>query len=88
MKNLLFDLLRDYCDALISLQIRGTGDPSFEGAFRCRACHILHGRAADAVYPLMVMAKQTGDSKYVEAAKAVFAWGDPSRKNLMPPSFR
>lgn len=76
MKNLFFDLLRDYCDALISLQIRGTGDPSFEGAFRCRACHILHGRAADAVYPLMVMAKRTGDSKYIEAAKAVFSWGE------------
>ena len=73
METLFFELLRDYCDALISLQIRGIGDPSFDGAFHCRACHILHGRAADAVYPLMVMAKHTGDPKYVDAAKAVFA---------------
>ena len=76
MKTLYFELLRDFCDALISMQIRGTDDPSFDGAFRCRSCHVLHGRAADAVYPLMVMAKHTGDPKYVDAAKAVFAWGE------------
>lgn len=76
MKTLYFDLLRDFCDALISLQIRDTGDPTFDGAFCCRACHILHGRASDAVYPLLVMAKHTGDKKYVEAAKSVFRWGE------------
>lgn len=76
METMYFELLRDYCDALISLQIRNTGDKCFDGAFRCRACHILHGRAADAVYPLMVMAKRTGDDKYVQAAKAVFEWGE------------
>ena len=76
METMYFDLLRDWCDALVSLQIRDTGDKSFDGAFRCRSCHILHGRAADAVYPLMVMAKLTGDAKYVEAAKAVFTWGE------------
>ncbi len=76
METVYFELLRDYCDALISLQFRGTDDKTLEGAFHCRACHVLHGRAADAVYPLMVMAKRTGDTKYVEAAKAVFAWGE------------
>ncbi len=76
MEKMYFELLSDFCDALISLQVQGTGDKSFDGAFRCRSCHILHGRAADAVYPFMVMAKHTGDSKYVEAAKAVFAWGE------------
>ena len=76
MKVLYFELLRDFCDALISLQIRGTGDSSFDGAFHCRACHVLHGRAADAVYPLMVMAKRTGDEKYLNAAKSVFTWGE------------
>lgn len=76
MNTLYFDLLRDWCDALISLQFRGTGDATLEGGFHCRACHILHGRSADAVYPFMVMAKRTGDSKYVDAAKAVFDFGE------------
>ena len=76
MEKMYFDLLRDWCDALISLQFRGTGDKTLDGGFHCRACHIFHGRAADAVYPFMVMAKHTGDSKYVEAAKAVFEFGE------------
>ena len=76
MKQLYFDLLRDFCDALVSLQIRNTGDKTFDGAFLCRSCHVLHGRASDAVYPLMVMAKRTGDKKYLDAAKAVFEFGE------------
>lgn len=76
MKTMYFEQFRDFCDALISLQFRGTGDKTLDGAFHCRACHVLHGRNADAVYPLMVMAKRTGDTKYLDAAKAVFKWGE------------
>ena len=76
METMYFELLRDFCDALISLQFRGTGDKTLDGAFHCRACHVLHGRGADAVYPFMVMAKRMGDAKYLEAAKAVFEWGE------------
>lgn len=76
MKKLCFELLRDWCDGLISLQLRGIGDPTIDGAFHCRACKVLHGRCPDAVYPLIYMYKETRDDKYLNAAKAVFDWGE------------
>ena len=76
MKSLCFDLLRDWCDGLISLQIRGIGDSTIDGAFHCRACKVFHGRCPDAVYPLVYMYKVTREEKYLDAAKAVFDWGE------------
>ena len=76
MKNFCFELLRDWCDALIALQIKGLGDTTIDGAFHCRACKVLHGRCPDAVYPLVYMYKKTGDEKYLDAAKSVFDWGE------------
>ena len=76
MKKTYFDLLKKWCDALIELQFTGTDDPTLYGGFHCRACHILHGRASDAVYPFLVMAKHTGEEKYINAAKAVFDFGE------------
>lgn len=76
MKNLCFDLLKEWCDGLISLQLRGIGDPTIDGAFHCRACKVFHGRCPDAVYPLVYMYKVTREEKYLDAAKAVFDWGE------------
>lgn len=73
MQSVYFDLLKQWCDALIEHQVRGMG-PAFDGAFLCPACKYEHGRCHDAVYPFMYMADRTGDMKYVEAAKAVFDW--------------
>lgn len=73
MQSVYFDLLKQWCDALIEHQVRGMG-PAFDGAFLCLACKYEHGRCHDAVYPFMYMADRTGDMKYVEAAKAVFDW--------------
>ncbi|MBR5309393.1 MAG: hypothetical protein IKU43_11535 [Clostridia bacterium] len=75
MKKTYFNLLKKWCDALIDLQFKDKGDPTLYGGFHCRACHILHGRASDAVYPFLVMAKHTGEEKYINAAKAVFDFG-------------
>lgn len=76
MKKLCFDLLRNWCDGLLSLQICGLGDPTIDGAFHCRACKVFHGRCPDAVYPLVYMYKVTHEEKYLDAAKAVFDWGE------------
>lgn len=76
MKKIYLDLLKKWCDALIDLQFTDTSDPTLYGGFHCRACHILHGRASDAVYPFLVMAKHTGEEKYITAAKAVFDFGE------------
>lgn len=76
MKKFCFDLLKDWCDGLLSTQIKNIGDPTIDGAFHCRACKVFHGRCPDAVYPLVYMYRETRDEKYLDAAKAVFDWGE------------
>jgi len=63
-------LLKNWCDELIRLQIRGYGAPH-DGGFLCQACTAVHGRADNAVLPFIYVYDKTGDSKYLEAAQAV-----------------
>ncbi|MCR5264826.1 MAG: hypothetical protein K6D94_13195, partial [Clostridiales bacterium] len=72
-------LLIKWCDALIDDQLDMPGRLEFDGAVLCPACHVIHGRCHDAVYPLMTAADLTGDVKYLKAAKKLFDWG----KNLL-----
>lgn len=78
MQSIYFSLLQQWCDALLAQQVQGLGE-AFDGAFLCPACKYEHGRCQDAVYPLLYMAKRTGENKYLNAAKAVFDWQE---KNL------
>lgn len=73
-ENEIFDLLRQWCDAMIGLQLDMPGKPEFDGGILCPVCGLLHGRSGDAIYPLMCMADRTGDEKYMRAAKKLFAW--------------
>ena len=73
--NLYRRLLKEYCDALISLQDK-SGDEAFNGGVYCRACKNIHGRCPDAVYGLVVAAKIFEDDKYLQAANDVFAYGE------------
>jgi len=75
MKNLYEKLLKEWCDALISVQDKGN-DPAFKGGIYCRSCKMIHGRCPDAVYGFTVMAKLSGEEKYLRAAKDVFAYGE------------
>lgn len=75
MEKAYFSLLKQWCDALLSLQLHGTGRRELDGGIICPACHVIHGRCHDAVYPLMYLADRTGDEKYLRAAKALFDWG-------------
>jgi hypothetical protein len=74
LQPLAADLLRDWCDGLLRLQIDEPARPERHGAFRCPACGTLHGRCADAVYPLMHMARATGQDRYRVAALKVVDW--------------
>jgi len=76
------DLLRVWCDGLIAHQETGIADDGVRGAFVCPACGIIHGRCGDAVYPLLRVARTTGDAKYVRAAVAVHDW---SERNVSRP---
>lgn len=73
--NVYKKLLKEYCDALISLQDK-SDDKAFKGGVYCRACKNIHGRCPDAVYGLIVAAKIFGNEKYLQAAKDVFFYGN------------
>ena len=75
MKNLYKTLLKEYCDALLNAQIR-CEDRAFHGGIWCKSCKMIHGRCPDAVFGLVVMAKISGEQKYLQAAKDVFAYGE------------
>ena len=74
--NLYARLLKDWCDRLLQLQISSPGDAARDGALRCPACSFLHGRCPDAVYPLLHMARASGDQRYLDAAVRLQRWSD------------
>jgi hypothetical protein len=76
------DLLGDWCEALLALQINSPADPTRHGALSCPSCDFLHGRCPDAVYPFLRMARTTGEDRYITAAVRVFDWS----KNTTLPS--
>ena len=67
-------LLRRWCTGLLSLQLDKPGYASLHGALLCPACGAIHGRCADAVFPLLLMAEKTGDHKYVAASLKLYDW--------------
>jgi hypothetical protein len=75
-KKLTFDLLKDWCDGMIKVQVINPANPKVHGMLECPACDTVHTRCFDAVYPFLYMAKATGDRKYLDAGIAVFEWGE------------
>lgn len=67
-------LMKEWGDALLKLQLTGTGDKRLDGGILCPACKHIHGRCADAVYGLMAMTDATGDRRYLDGARALFQW--------------
>ncbi len=69
-------LLKTWCDRLLDLQIAAPADASRDGGLRCPACDFIHGRCPDAVYPLMHLARATGERRYLDAAVRLQRWSD------------
>ncbi|MGB8454257.1 MAG: hypothetical protein WCD89_18235 [Anaerocolumna sp.] len=69
-----YELLKEWCDALINLQITDIRRKEIYGGIMCPSCARIHGRCGDAIYPMMFMAAKTGGDKYLECAKLLFAW--------------
>ena len=69
-------LLRRWGDALVVRQVRGTSDPALDGGILCPACAFVHGRIADAVWPLCVLWEKTGEERYLSAARAAVTWAE------------
>jgi hypothetical protein len=80
-QELVYSLLKDWCDAMLKLQINKPENAEVHGALDCPACNKIHGRCMDAVYPFMYMAEKTGDTKYMNAAIDVMEWS----KNVTRP---
>ena len=59
---------------LLALEMSGTGRPELDGNLTCPACASMHGRAADAVWPLVWAWNRTGESRYLEAAQRLVRW--------------
>jgi hypothetical protein len=74
--NLYSELLKRWVDGLIARQVTAIRDPALYGGILCPACALIHGRCADAVYPLLRMARTTGDSGYLRAAVLVHDWSE------------
>ena len=74
--NLYSQLLKTWCDGLLARQVTAIREPALYGGILCPACAFVHGRCGDAVYPLLRMARTTGDSKYIQAAILVHDWSD------------
>ena len=68
------NLLKTWLDALLSYAVRDEKHPALDGAILCPACSVVHGRCGDAVYPLLCLARRTGDTRYLDAAKKLFRW--------------
>ena len=67
-------LLTRWSEAFLALRVDGTGNAALDGNMMCPACGALHGRAADAVWPLTWLWARTGERKWIDAAKGLVTW--------------
>lgn len=81
MKQRAFDLMKRWCDKLLTYEIH-LPDPNVDNGLICPACHTIHGRFADLVYPLATLWARTGDDKYITAAER---YVDFTERNLQRP---
>ncbi|SNR71053.1 hypothetical protein SAMN06265371_109110 [Lutibacter agarilyticus] len=75
-RELTFNLLKDWCDGMLKVQIINPSNLEEHGALDCPSCSHIHGRCMDAVYPFLYMADVTGDKKYIEGAILVMNWAE------------
>lgn len=78
--NEYFKLLKEWADSMLEYQITEHKDKSFVGGILCPNCMGIHGRTADAMYPLVYLYSVTEDKKYYNAAKLLFKW---TMKNML-----
>lgn len=67
-------LLEQWCQGLVAHQTYSPDNLITHGGIYSPGDDAYLGRSADSIFPLLWMAKHTGDNKYVEAAKLVYDW--------------
>lgn len=73
-KTLVENLLKEWCDGMMAVQVIDPSNSKIHGMLTCPACDEIHARSMDAVYPFFYLAKSTGEQKYLEAGIALFEW--------------
>ncbi|HHV96676.1 MAG TPA: hypothetical protein GXX37_09440 [Clostridiaceae bacterium] len=68
------ELLEDYCNAMLGLQITDIKTDGIYGGIMCPSCSRIHGRSPDTIYPFMYMAHINKESKFLDAALKLFDW--------------
>lgn len=76
LRDSISTLLASWCEGLLQHQIDRPEDSALHGGLMCPDCGFVHGRCADALYPFLSMARQTGEPKWIEAAIRVQKWSD------------
>lgn len=79
MQERAYKLMKEWCDTLLSYQVR-TATPYTDGGLLCPACHVIHGRIADLCFPLTVIWSKTGDEKYLVEADRLIDWSEYNLK--------
>lgn len=67
-------LLQQWGDALLALQVNQPQAKGLHGGILCPACAAIHGRSGDAIYPLLYLANKTKNKKYTDAAIRLYDW--------------
>ncbi|MBQ8740161.1 MAG: hypothetical protein IJY79_01265 [Clostridia bacterium] len=73
-KTKVYNLMKSWCDELLKTQLDMPNEPLLDGALLCPGCAVVHGRCADMVLPLVLLYRDTGDEKYLTAAKKLIDW--------------
>lgn len=74
LHSLAYDLLKRWGDGLLALQVTDPKLKGIYGGILCPACSTVHGRNADAIFPMMYLASRTKEKKYQDAAIRLYDW--------------
>lgn len=74
LNDMNFELLKQWCDALIAQQITDRKSKGVYGGVLCDGCGYIHGRCADAIYPMVTLFAATDDRKYLDCAEKLYIW--------------
>lgn len=67
-------LVRQWGAQLLALQVNNPALKGLHGGIMCPSCAAVHGRCADAIFPLLYLADKTGEKKYVDASLRLYDW--------------
>ncbi|MDA3960885.1 MAG: hypothetical protein PF961_08860 [Planctomycetota bacterium] len=76
MRDRILALNSAWCHAMRDRQLPARYGSGLDGGLLCPACSRIHGRSADAAYPFLRMASDTGDASWIDAATAVVEWSE------------